>query len=149
MKRILPFLAVAVIGGAAAILIPALVAPQAFVGSIFRGIVERPSVWAFQGLFVVGFMLAVFGKFQWLDLPLVAVAMVALFPMKAGIELTSGSTAIAWPREFYLYAAWLIPAVAGLATGHTIRSVQRRARELEQRRRKGPAKRRPKRRKRR
>ncbi len=149
MRRILPFLAVAAIGGAGAILVPALLAPQAFVGSIFRGSVQQPSVWAFQGLFVVGFMLAVFGRFQWLDLPLVATTMVALFPTKAGIELAIGSTASAWPREFYLYAAWLIPAFAGLATGQTIRSVQKRARELEQRRRKGPAKRKPKRRKKR
>ncbi len=146
MKRILPFLAIAAVGGAAAVLVPAVLVPEAFVGSLFRSLVARPSVWAFQGMFVVGFVLALVGKLEWVELPLTSVAMVAFFPLKAGLELAAGSTLVAWPQEFYLYAAWLIPAIVGLATGKMMRGVY--ARSNERQKRPGPKKRKPKRRKR-
>jgi len=142
MKRMLPFLAVAAVGGAAAVLVPGVVAPEAFGSSLFRSVVARPSVWAFQGLFVVGFVLALAAKSEWLDLPLTAVAMIAVFPFKAALELAAGSALIAWPQEFYLYAAWLIPAIVGLATGKTMRGLYQRSNERQ--RRPGSRKRPPK-----
>jgi len=146
MKRIMPFLGVAAVGGAAAVLIPGLVLVEASVGSVFRDVVQQPSVWAFQGLFVVGFVLALIGRLEWIDLPLTAIAMIALFPLKAALELATGAALVTWPQEFYLYAAWLIPAVVGLATGKTMRGVYQRSNERQKR--PGPKKRKPKRRKR-
>jgi len=146
MKRILPLLVVAAIGGAAAILIPGVAVLEASVGSLFRDVVQQPSVWSFQGLFIVGFVLALIGRLEWIDLPLVALAMIALFPLKATLELASGSALIMWPQEFYLYAAWLIPAVVGLVTGKMIRGVYAKASTAPQR--PGPKKRKPKRSKR-
>ncbi len=146
MKRLLPSLAIAAVGGAAAILIPGVVTPDASAGSLFRDVVQQPSVWAFQGLFIVGFVLALIGKLEWVDLPLTAIAMIVLFPLKAALELATGSAPIAWPQEFYLYAAWLIPAVVGLATGKTMRGVYSRSNERQ--RRPGPKRTKPKRRKR-
>jgi len=146
MKQQVPTLAIAALGGAAAILIPGLVTPAASVGSVFRDIVQQPSVWAFQGLFVVGFVLALIGKLEWIDLPLTSIAMIVLFPLKAALELATGAALIAWPQEFYLYAAWLIPALVGLATGKAIRGFYSRSNERQKR--PGPKKRKPKRRKR-
>jgi hypothetical protein len=146
MKRIMPFLAVAAVGGAIAILLPGVIALEASVGSLFRDVVQQPSVWAFQGLFVVGFVLALIGKLEWIDLPLTAVAMIAFFPFKAALELATGAALIAWPQEFYLYGAWLIPALVGLATGKTMRAAYQRSTEKQAR--PGPKKRRSKRRKR-
>ena len=142
MKRIMPFLAVAAVGGVIAILMPGVIALEASVGSLFRDVVQRPSVWAFQGLFVAGFVLALIGKLEWVDLPLTAIAMIALFPLKAALELVTGAVLVAWPQEFYLYAAWLIPALFGLTTGKTMRAVYQRSNERK--RRPGPKKRRPK-----
>ena len=55
--------------------------------------------------------------------------MIAVFPINAAAELASGSTAVRWPREFYLYGAWLIPAFGGLLVGYAIRSYQARTRD--------------------
>ena len=133
MKRLLPYVVMSAVAGAAAVLLPAIISPSPFATSLWRAPIEQPSVWAFQGLFVIGFVLALTAKLDLIDLPLLALSMVAVFPIVAGVQLARGSTLIDWPREFYLYAAWLIPALVGLVVGRTIRVFQERTRKASKR----------------
>lgn len=129
MKRLLPYLGIALLGGVAAVLLPALVAAGPGPSSVWQRAVQLPSIWSFHGLFVCGFFLALFGALELMDLPLVSVAMVGPFPAFAGLRMLTGRGVVAWPREFYLYGAWLVPALGGLLVGWTIRTLQNRARE--------------------
>ena len=128
MKRLLPSIGIAAGLGILAIWIPVLINPPAEgYDSWMRAAAQYPSVWAFQGLFVAGFLLGIFGRFEWIDLPLLALSMIALFPVRAGLLLATGSFEVDMPRELYLHAAWLMPALFGLATGELIGQIQRKA----------------------
>ena len=126
-RSVLPTLAVAVVGGTLAILLPGLVgsAPEGL--SLWRAAIETPSMWSFQGLFIVGFFLAVILPLAWSDMPLVALAMVGLFPLATLAGAATGGAGPALQQELYLQAAWLIPSLIGLMVGRTIRDLQARA----------------------
>lgn len=128
-RPILPTLLVAAVGGTLAILAPGLVGAEQEGLSLWRAAIETPSVWSFQGLFVVGFFLAVILPLGWSDLPLVALAMVGLFPIVTLVGAATAGARVGLQQELYLQAAWLIPALIGLAVGRTIRDLQRRLRE--------------------
>ncbi len=130
LKKHLLALAAAVGFGVVAVWLPSVADPAAPVmDSWVRAAVERPSVWTFQAFFVVGFLVGIFAPMGWLDPPLYAAAMVGLFPLKAAKEMAQGAAWVDWPREFYLHAAWLIPALLGLAVGKLIRDIQRKSRK--------------------
>lgn len=132
MKRLPIYVALAAGLGVLAVWVPVLLDPPAGgYESWMRAAVEHPSVWVFQGLFVAGFVLGLFGKVGWMDLPLLAIATVALFPLAAGLAIAGGDASVDWPREFYLYAAWLIPVLFGLLTGKVIGRMQQRAAETK------------------
>lgn len=121
------WLLIAALGGAAAVLLPVLVA-----GSdepLLQAVADRPSVWTFHGLMVVGFIVGIMGPLQLLDVPLMALAMIGVFPAIAGFRLLLGDPRIVWQREFLLYAAWLTPAAGGLLLGRAIRVLQQRMRD--------------------
>ena len=120
------WLGVAFAAGTLAVLAPAV--QQAGLAGAWRAIVESPSVYTFHGLMVAGFILGLLAPVRWLDLPLVAIAMIVLFPARAVALALADRRAIQWPREFMLYAAWLMPAVGGLALGLALRNVQRQLR---------------------
>jgi len=129
--------AVAFVSGAVAVLAPALM--QTGASGAWRAIVESPSVYTFHGLMLAGFIIGLLAPLKWLDLPLVALAMIALFPTRAIALSLAGRRPIQWPREFMLYAAWLMPAMGGLALGLAMRNLQktlRRKREEAERKRK-------------
>ena len=128
-RPILPTLLVAAVGGTLAILAPGLVGAEQEGLSLWRTAIETPSVWSFQGLFVVGFFLAVILPLGWSDLPLVALAMVGLFPIVTLVGAAIAGARVGLQKEIFLQAAWLIPALIGLAVGRTIRDLQRRLRE--------------------
>ena len=127
MNRQLRWIAAAVAFGALAVVLPGLVG-QAGAGadSPIRAAIEQPSVWTFHGLFVVAFVIGAAARLSWIDTPLLALAMVGFFPALALVQLALGSSAVQWPREFYLYAAWLIPALLGLVVGKLIRDIARK-----------------------
>lgn len=129
MSRLTRWMLLGAAGGAAAVLLPVLI-----VGAdqpLLRAVADRPSVWSFHGLMVVGFILGLMGPLGLLDVPLVALAMVGPFPVIAGVRLLLGDPRIAWPREFLLYGAWLMPAVGGLLLGRAVRVLQERMRKRE------------------
>jgi hypothetical protein len=128
-RPILPTLLVAAVGGTLAILAPGLVGEGSEGLSLWRAAVETPSVWSFQGLFVVGFFLAAILPLGWSDLPLVALAMVGVFPVVTLAGAATGGAGIGLQQELYLEAAWLIPSLIGLIVGKTIRDLQRRLRD--------------------
>lgn len=127
-RPILPTLLVAAVGGTLAILAPGLVGDGEGSLSLWRAAIETPSVWTFQGLFVVGFFLALILPLGWSDLPLVALAMIGLFPLATLAGAATGGAGMGLQQELYLEAAWLIPSLIGLAVGRTIRDLQRRLR---------------------
>lgn len=127
-RPILPTLLVAAVGGTLAILAPGLVGEGVEGLSLWRAAIETPSVWSFQGLFVVGFFLAVILPLGWSDLPLVALAMIGIFPVVTLAGAATGGSGPGLQQELYLQAAWLIPALIGLIVGRTIRDLQARLR---------------------
>lgn len=127
-RPILPTLLVAAVGGTLAILAPGLVGEGAEGLSLWRAAIETPSVWTFQGLFVVGFFLSVILPLGWSDLPLVALAMIGIFPIYTLVGAATGGAGTGLQQELYLEAAWLIPALIGLVVGRTIRDLQARLR---------------------
>lgn len=120
----------AFVSGALAVLVPALM--QTGASGAWQAIVESPSVYTFHGLMLAGFVIGLLAPLKWLDLPLVALTMIALFPTRALALSLAGRRPIQWPREFMLYAAWLMPAFGGLALGVAMRNLQRKLREKRQ-----------------
>lgn len=130
-RRLVRWLVVAFVSGTAAVLAPAITTVG--LEGAWRAIVESPSVYTFHGLMIAGFILGALAPFRWLDLPVVALAMIALFPTRAILLALVGRRAIQWPREFMLYAAWLMPAIGGLALGLAMRNLQRNLRARRER----------------
>ena len=122
-------LVIAALGGLLAILLPGLVSGGAEGVSWWRLPIEQPSVWTFQGLFLVGFVLAALLQLQWIDLPLLALAMVGIFPLATLIGAATGGAEAGLQRELYLQGSWLIPSLLGLAVGRTLRALQQRPRD--------------------
>jgi F0F1-type ATP synthase membrane subunit c/vacuolar-type H+-ATPase subunit K len=125
-RSLLPTLGIAALGGALAILLPGLVSGAARGLSLWDAAMRQPSVWSYQGLFFVGFVIAIVIPLRWGELPLVALAMVGIFPALTLVGAATGGAGPGLQQQLYLQAAWLIPSLLGLAVGSMIRALQRR-----------------------
>ena len=128
-RELLRYLIIATLAGIAAVILPVLARQPTQPGGpvLLRSAAEHVSVWTFHGFFAGGFVLGFMSTVSTALLPVLAVAMVAFFPVKAAIDLAMGSTDVRWPDEFIVYALWIVPALIGLYTGRFIEGLQRRA----------------------
>lgn len=131
MKRLRSWLVVAALSGLIAVLGPALA--TAGPEGAWSAVVENPSVYTFHGLMVAGFILGLLAPVKWMDLPVMALAMIGLFPLRALLLYATGRAVVAWPRESLLYAAWLMPAIGGLGLGLAMRNMQKQLRDRRER----------------